>query len=139
MPEQLTLFRAAGERAGYTQEDLAIEIAVPTRSVQRWEYGECQPSATNLCRLADALGVTVDYLLCRTSEVHGAVWRMSDAKWQPIKTAPQDGTWVLVSDGREVGVAYWSVQGHWIIPHTIDNVEEPVWWMPFPAAPLADE
>ena len=63
------LFRAARERAGYTQEDLAIEIAVPTRSVQRWEYGECQPSVTNLCRLADALGVTTDYLLGRAAAV----------------------------------------------------------------------
>ena len=60
---------------------------------------------------------------------------MSDVKWQPIATAPKDGTWILVSDG----VAYWSVQGHWIIPHTVDDVEEPVWWMPFPAVPLEGE
>ena len=64
---------------------------------------------------------------------------MSDAKWKPIATAPQDGTWMLVSDGREVGVVYWSAFGHWISNHAFDDVEEPVWWMPFPAAPLEGE
>ena len=63
---------------------------------------------------------------------------MSDAKWQPIETAPKDIAWILVSDGREVGVAYWD-WGHWISRHGLDDVEEPVWWMPFPAPPVEGE
>ena len=68
---RVTLFRAAREHAGITQETLADKIGVPARSVQRWESGDYLPSARNLCRLADALVVTVDYLLGRADSTTG--------------------------------------------------------------------
>ena len=65
-------------------------------------------------------------------------------KWQPIETVPKDGTWILVSDGPDIGVAYWMVGvAYWMVVNKISraslNAEKPVWWMPFPAAPLNGE
>lgn len=66
--------------------------------------------------------------------------------WQPIDTAPKDGTSVLVSDGRASGgfmnvVAYeLDDRGPWVW-HTNDGIsyhaEAFTHWMPLPAPPEA--
>ncbi len=47
----------------WSQEDLAKKTGFHDRHVSRWERGLSQPSAEALKKLADALGVTTDYLL----------------------------------------------------------------------------
>lgn len=69
--------------------------------------------------------------------------------WQPIKTAPKDGTWILgVNHRGKCAVILWSEQAHrglnvplgpgWIFPFTEGEVS-PFWetplvlgWMPLP-------
>jgi transcriptional regulator with XRE-family HTH domain len=58
-------------KRGLTQEQLARKAAVPTVSVSHFETGHRFPNAESLRRLADALGVSADYLLGRVKEPIG--------------------------------------------------------------------
>ena len=53
-------------RRGMTQSQLADMCYVHIRSIQDYERGKGRPSAEVLCTMADALEVSVDYILCRT-------------------------------------------------------------------------
>lgn len=53
------------------QEELARKADVPAVSVSHFETGHRFPNAECLCRLADALGVSADYLLGRLKEPIG--------------------------------------------------------------------
>ena len=49
---------------GYTQEQLAQKVDVTKRTLINYEQGRCYPKQTEiLARLAQELGVTVDYLM----------------------------------------------------------------------------
>ena len=48
---------------GLTQVDLAEKLNISNKAVSRWETGEGYPETTLLLPLAEALGVSVDYLL----------------------------------------------------------------------------
>lgn len=48
--------------AGLTQAQLALRAAVPLASLQNWEIDRREPSLRAACRLAQALGVTAEYL-----------------------------------------------------------------------------
>ena len=56
------------KRAGLTQEQLAKKIGVSLMTVRRYEKNERIIPDTVLQKIADALGVTVDYLLGRTNQ-----------------------------------------------------------------------
>jgi transcriptional regulator with XRE-family HTH domain len=58
-------------KRGLTQEELARKAEVPTVSVSHFETGHRFPNAESLRRLADALGVSADYLLGRVKEPTG--------------------------------------------------------------------
>ncbi len=73
---------------------------------------------------------------------------MSNMEWQPIGTAPRDGTAILVSDGFTTDVAYWGAPGPsglnfmWVIREFPDGeyngwvaFDEPTHWMPLPDPP----
>lgn len=49
-----------------TQRQVAEMIGISEQSYQRYEYGKVVPSALVLISLADALGVSLDYLVGRT-------------------------------------------------------------------------
>ncbi len=55
--------------AGYTQVTLAKKLGVSKQAVSNWENDNIQPSIEMLVRLADAFGVTTDYLLGRENTV----------------------------------------------------------------------
>lgn len=59
--------RQLRETEGLTQKDLAAKVGVNPSAVNRWESGEKTPDLVNLVKLADLFGVTIDYLLGRTS------------------------------------------------------------------------
>lgn len=46
-----------------TQEDLALQIGVGVQQINRYENQKTEPDADIVARLADALGVSSDYLL----------------------------------------------------------------------------
>jgi transcriptional regulator with XRE-family HTH domain len=48
---------------GYSQKDLATAANLHRVQYNRYENGETTPSTDTLSKLADALGVSVDYLL----------------------------------------------------------------------------
>jgi transcriptional regulator with XRE-family HTH domain len=52
--------------ADLSQARLATAAGVSQRSVQNWEYGKRTFDIESAIRLADALGVTLDYLVGRT-------------------------------------------------------------------------
>jgi hypothetical protein len=61
--------------------------------------------------------------------------------WQPIETAPKDGTIVLAWDGRAVYVAFygryalWNEMS-WIGGHCkVAHITQPTHWMPLPEPP----
>jgi transcriptional regulator with XRE-family HTH domain len=55
--------RGARVRRGWNQEDLAKELNVSKGSVGNWESGANIPTPAGLKRLADTLGVSIDFLL----------------------------------------------------------------------------
>jgi len=65
-------------------------------------------------------------------------------EWQPIETAPKDGTWVLVVHGIYMAVAFadpendfaWTMDdGHDYLPCLRRDLANPTHWMPLPEAP----
>ena len=58
-------FDSGGESEASHREELAKRAAVPKISVSHFETGHRFPNAESLRRLADALGVSADYLLGR--------------------------------------------------------------------------
>jgi transcriptional regulator with XRE-family HTH domain len=65
-PERL---RKAREAKNLSQADLAARVGMEPSAISHFETGRRDPSFANLRRLADALAVTVDYLIGRESEV----------------------------------------------------------------------
>ncbi|MFA5112145.1 MAG: helix-turn-helix transcriptional regulator [Desulfobaccales bacterium] len=57
----------------WTQEELAEKVGVHFRSIGRWERGEALPGAEELLKLAQAFGVTADYLLFEGAPRDGRV------------------------------------------------------------------
>jgi hypothetical protein len=57
--------------------------------------------------------------------------------WQPIETAPKDGTRILVCfQGDDVAIGQWSVLGGWYVDEWAEFMA-PTVWMPLPAPPSA--
>jgi len=63
--------RKAREAKGLSQTDLAARSGLEPSAVSHFETGRRQPSFANLKRLADALAVTIDYLVGRAEEPRG--------------------------------------------------------------------
>jgi transcriptional regulator with XRE-family HTH domain len=66
------LLRRAREDKRLSQTDLAERTGLQPSAVSHFETGKRAPSFENLKRLADALAVSVDYLLGRTDEAKGS-------------------------------------------------------------------
>ena len=76
MPESSDVFparlRAARERRGLTQGELAKRAGLQMSAISHFETGTRKPSFENLRRLADALDVTTDFLLGRSEDFDGS-------------------------------------------------------------------
>ena len=58
--------RELRERRGITQLKLAMDLHMTQNTISRYESGEREPGISELVKLADYFGVSVDYLLERT-------------------------------------------------------------------------
>ena len=54
-------FTEARLAAGLTQEQMARQVGVTLRVVQRWSSGEGEPSAESLARICSVLGRPVEF------------------------------------------------------------------------------
>lgn len=60
--------RAARERKGYTQHELANLCNIGIKQINRYENGVTEPNATTLTLIAHYLDVSIDYL-CGLSDI----------------------------------------------------------------------
>jgi len=73
MPEKFEeRLRKARQDKGLSQADLAKKASLQPSAVSHFETGTRSPSFENLRRLADALGVSIDYLLGRQTDEEAA-------------------------------------------------------------------
>src|SRR5689334_12900351 len=65
--------KTARDLRGWTQDELAVRSGLQSSAISHFERreGGRKPSFDNLKNLADALGVTTDYLLGRTDQPEG--------------------------------------------------------------------
>lgn len=59
------ILRKTRQERGLSQADLAVKCGLQPSAISHFEAGRRSPSFDNLRRLADALNVTIDYLLGR--------------------------------------------------------------------------
>ena len=78
--------RSARKSKKYTQENLAELANINRVMVSRYESGAAEPELDNLRRIADALEVSLDYLLGRTD-------------WPYFESRSKDGT--IIEGGIE--------------------------------------
>ena len=63
--EQLKLVRV---QKGFTQKQLADAVAINRSTIGHWETGIREPDIDYLCRLADVLDVSLDWLTGRSDK-----------------------------------------------------------------------
>lgn len=51
---------------GMTQKNLAALVGCSQPMIVMWEKGECEPTASAIVKLSEALNCTTDYLLGKT-------------------------------------------------------------------------
>lgn len=61
-------FRETRKAKGYTQNQIAEILGIKNSAVSKWECGRTVPDSEMLTFLADLYGVSIDYLLGRTSQ-----------------------------------------------------------------------
>ena len=66
LPRFAKRLRWIREQRGWTQKQLALATKLDASQIAHFELGHRLPSCTNLCRLADALICSTDYLLGRS-------------------------------------------------------------------------
>ena len=67
-----------------------------------------------------------------SSEYDALISALRQMRWQPIETAPKDGTHILVEGGE----AYWRSGGPWFSCSAQRYIEwSPKSWMPLPSPP----
>jgi transcriptional regulator with XRE-family HTH domain len=66
-----TRLKAARDLRKFSQDELAERSGLQSSAISHFETGNRKPSFDNLKRLADALGVSTDYLLGRTNDPEG--------------------------------------------------------------------
>ena len=52
-----------------SQNDLAEYTGIPIRTLWGWIYRDCIPDASRACLIAQALGVTVEYLVTGVDDI----------------------------------------------------------------------
>lgn len=62
---------AERKRRGLSAKEVASAIGVHPNALLRWENGEAMPMASNVIKLANFYGVTVEYLVEQTDDPHG--------------------------------------------------------------------
>lgn len=91
---------------GFTQEQLATRVGVTRVAVSHWERGGAEPKGRYLNDLADALGVTVDWLLTGDGEARGLSAPEVIPGYHNVEPA-------VIPQGTRVPVLSYVQAGHW--------------------------
>lgn len=67
----MTRIRELREAKGWTQTELGKQVGVNQSAIDKYESGHIVPPVNRLYRLADAFGVSLDYLVGRTDNPGG--------------------------------------------------------------------
>ena len=67
--------KALRKTRGITQEQLAEKLGVQRATISNYEIGRRSPHIKDLEKIADALGVSLDYFGVETNEVHDLIAR----------------------------------------------------------------
>ena len=90
----------------------------------------------------EGLAEAAERELALLAEIDRLKAKLAKTEWQPIETAPMDGTRVLVTDGFMVGDAYFR-RGDWWLYECGDDwysvTINPTNWMPLPEPPTTEE
>ena len=79
------------KKAMLSQEALAERIGVSRQAVSKWETGEAMPEVTKLLQLAQAFGVSTDWLLSEDDPA-------PEAPMEPMQPVPPETTHTWVDD-----------------------------------------
>lgn len=78
------------KKKGLSQVDLADMLGVSRQSVSNWETGSSNPEIGKLSPLAQALGVTVDFLLDETADFSEADSDEANDKFETFSNRPEE-------------------------------------------------
>lgn len=98
----MTLFERTKEIAskrGMSLQEVAKKANLGVNSIYRWK--ERNPTTSNITKVADVLGVSVDYLLGNTDDMHANKKATSNSPVD-LKEVAENDNWddYLSSDGR---------------------------------------
>jgi transcriptional regulator with XRE-family HTH domain len=84
---------AARERSGKNKNQLARELGTSWQHVDHWEKGRTEPSLTSMQRIAEALGVSIDFLLGPGPKNGSALERFL-SELAPADLSPSESEWL---------------------------------------------
>lgn len=64
----MEILKQLRKQNGFTQKQMAEQLGITISAYGNYELGQRQPTPEMLCKIADILGVSVDYLLGRENE-----------------------------------------------------------------------
>jgi len=125
MSDQLLPCAHCGSPAAFMQVDRRLSVN------QRGEYIDCTNKACGATSaLMFAIGEDAKPLLAERWNRRALSQQVLDG-WQPIETAPKDGTSILLARKKSIADGFYS-STCWAWPYIN---KEPTHWMPLPAAP----
>lgn len=139
------------ERQGLTLTQISKKTGMPLPTLSRYAKSQRIPLATQILRVAEALGVTCDYMLGLSDDPHKTRLRTklpsAHPGWIPCdrelpKPNDEDGNGFhkayLVQDGRWMDVARWD-GNYWIAWGYSTVLLNVVAWMPLPESYREEE
>lgn len=115
------LIKAARQKAGMTQSELANKLNVPYQSISQWERGTRNPKRETLKRLAKALHVTIPYFDgmddINTLDIDDALKRGDRRTAEKLMDLPKDAL-----DSPAPGYSY--TDAEWILIFLFSNLNE---------------
>ena len=126
----------------YRLYDLAFDIktlieASPNkpRSYEPLTIEMFKEAETTLRRVAEMI-TRIDYLVSGDVEEDDFHKYWPDPEWQPIGTARKNHSTILLTDGKSVGIGYFSESlGYWDWLDAMSKAHPPTHWMPMPDPP----
>ena len=118
---------------------MSTETPTPRSDANSWREYDAERTRVVPHRLAQSLERELNAAKQRIAELETAPTPLDrpDAGWQPIETAPRDGTHIVTAEAGHNG--FWFQEDWW--PEGMDEWQfatDPIGWMPLPVNPPAE-